>query len=176
MSWTDEPFALVSCNVHFSSAFRFSLMVCLSKSLAAFETGDYLWLRMIIFRICQPLLVCQCAQSKCWFLVIPQIIYDKWPQYLIFWLLLLDFLISKCEYGKGLIFLLVVELFLAFQIGMCTLCLVNLHCVEFWSEAISKQPDAVLYKIGKTESQISILRSAPQIYFHIFQSPLPAIF
>ena len=67
-------------------------------------------------------------------------------------------------------------LFLASQIGMCSLCLVNLHCVEFWSEAISKQPDAVLYKIGKTESQISILRSAPQIYFHIFQSPLPAIF
>ena len=26
---------------------------------------------------------------------------------------------------------LVVELFLASQIGMCTLCLVNLHCVEF---------------------------------------------
>ena len=94
---------IMHCLFHFSLAFRFSLMVCLSESLAAFETGDYLWLRMIIFRICQPLLVCQCAQSKCWFLVIPQIIYDKWPQYLIFWLLLLDFLISKCKHGKGLI-------------------------------------------------------------------------
>ena len=41
--------------------------------------------------------------------------------------------------------------FLASQIGKCTLCLLNLHSVEFWSaEAIWKQPDAVLYKIGNT--------------------------
>ena len=34
------------------------------------------------------------------------------------------------------------------QKGKFSLCLVNLHSVEFWSEAIWNQPDAVFYEIG----------------------------